>query len=210
MKIANEIINWSFQSGLLVWAFYFALAIAKPWVDSKIKHAKTAQQREAWSLLEQAALTNVNALASANKPGSQKFLEASDLVQSYLSDHGIKVDMKTVQAAVQAAYEKSPLTTPPTQSTVHTSVNGTTITVGPVAKHITNIDANHINAGNPKPATVDPADMPGADKTPAKPKMPTNTIAKKGIPTDNLKDVAVQTPQPEPQGDDANVRMAED
>lgn len=110
MKTLNDIVSWGFQSGLLVWAFYFALAIAKPWVDSKIKHAKTAQQREAWSLLEQAALTNVNALASANKPGSQKFLEASDLVQSYLSDHGIKVDMKTVQAAVQAAYEKSPLT----------------------------------------------------------------------------------------------------
>ena len=205
MKTANDVINWLFQSGLLAWAFYFALAIAKPWVDGKIKHAKTAQQREAWTLLEQVAMTTVNSLVSSNKSGTQKFLEASDLVQSYLSDHGIKVDMKTVQAAVQAAYEKSPLTTPPTQSTVHVSANGITTTVGPVAKHITNIDANHINAGNLKSATVDPADMPGAGKTPAKPKMPTNTIAKKGIPTDNLKDVAVQTPQPEPQGDDANV-----
>ena len=111
MKTANDIINWLFQSGLLAWAFYFALAIAKPWVDNKIKHAKTVQQREAWTLLEQVAMTTVNSLVSSNKSGSQKFLEASDLVQSYLSDHGIKVDMKTVQAAVQAAYEKSPLTT---------------------------------------------------------------------------------------------------
>ena len=205
MKTANDVINWLFQSGLLAWAFYFTLAIAKPWVDGKIEHAKTAQQREAWALLEQSAMTNVNALVSADKTGQQKFDEASTLVASYLADHGINVDMKTVQAAVQAAYEKSPLTTPPTQSTIHTSVDGTTITVGPVAKHVTDIDANHINAGNLKPATVDPADMPGAGKTPAKPKMPTNTIAKKGIPTDNLKDVAVQTPQPEPQGDDANV-----
>ena len=197
MKTANDIINWLFQSGLLAWAFYFALAIAKPWVDNKIKHAKTAQQREAWTLLEQVAMTTVNSLVSANKSGTQKFLEASDLVQSYLSDHGIKVDMKTVQAAVQAAYEKSPLTTPPTQSTVHTSINGTTITVGSVAKRIP--------TGDLKPASVNPADMPGAQKTPAKSKVPTNTIAKKGIPTDNLKDVAVQTPQPEPQGDDANV-----
>lgn len=197
MKTANDIINWLFQSGLLAWAFYFALAIAKPWVDNKIKHAKTAQQREAWTLLEQVAMTTVNSLVSANKSGTQKFLEASDLVQSYLSDHGIKVDMKTVQAAVQAAYEKSPLTTPPTQSTVHTSINGTTITVGSVAKRIP--------AGDLKPASVNPADMPGAQKTPAKSKVPTNTIAKKGIPTDNLKDVTVQTPQPEPQGDDANV-----
>ena len=197
MKTANDVINWLFQSGLLAWAFYFALAIAKPWVDNKIKHAKTAQQREAWTLLEQASMTNVNALASADKTGQQKFDEASTRVASYLSDHGIKVDMKTVQAAVQAAYEKSPLTTPPTQSTVHTSINGTTITVGSVAKHIP--------AGGLKPAHVDPADMPGAQKTPAKPKMPTNVIAKKGIPVDKIKDVAVQTPQPEPQGDDADA-----
>ena len=197
MKTANDIINWLFQSGLLAWAFYFALAIAKPWVDGKIKHAKTVQQREAWTLLEQVAMTTVNSLVSADKTGQQKFDEASTLVASYLADHGIKVDMKTVQAAVQAAYEKSPLTTPPTQSTVHVTADGITTTVGPVAKHIP--------AGDLKPASVNPADMPGAQKTPAKPKVPTNTIAKKGIPTDNLKDVAVQTPQPEPQGDDANV-----
>lgn len=197
MKTANDIINWLFQSGLLAWAFYFALTIAKPWVDGKIKHAKTVQQREAWALLEQVAMTTVNSLVSADKTGQQKFDEASTLVASYLADHGIKVDMKTVQAAVQAAYEKSPLTTPPTQSTVHVTADGITTTVGPVAKHIP--------AGDLKPASVNPADMPGAQKTPAKSKVPTNTIAKKGIPTDNLKDVAVQTPQPEPQGDDANV-----
>lgn len=202
MKTANDIINWLFQSGLLAWAFYFALAIAKPWVDNKIKHAKTAQQREAWTLLEQVAMTTVNSLVSADKTGQQKFDEASTLVASYLADHGINVDMKTVQAAVQAAYEKSPLTTPPTQSTTHVTANGITTTIGPAIKHVS---AEHVNAGDLKPAHVDPADMPGAGKTPAKPKMPTNTIAKKGIPIDNLKDVAVQTPQPEPQGDDADV-----
>lgn len=197
MKVANDIFTWIFQSGAIVWLFYFGFAIAKPWVDGKIKHAKTAQQRESWTLLEQVAMTTVNSLVSADKTGQQKFDEASTLVASYLSDHGIKVDMKTVQAAVQAAYEKSPLTTPPTQSTVHVTADGITTTVGPVAKHIP--------AGDLKPASVNPADMPGAQKTPAKSKVPTNTIAKKGIPTDNLKDVTVQTPQPEPQGDDANV-----
>lgn len=110
MKTTSDIISWIFQSGLLMWAFYFTLAIAKPWVDGKIKHAKTAQQREAWTLLEQVAMTTVNSLVSSNKSGTQKFLEASDLVQSYLSDHGVRIDMKTVQSAVQAAYEKSPLT----------------------------------------------------------------------------------------------------
>ena len=197
MKTLNDIINWIINSGFLALLIYIAVAFGKPFVDSKIKHAKTVQQREAWTLLEQVAMTTVNSLVSSNKSSTQKFLEASDQVQSYLADHGIKVDMKTVQTAVQAAYEKSPLTTPPTQSTVHVTADGITTTVGPVAKHIP--------AGDLKPASVNPADMPGAQKTPAKPKVPTNTIAKKGIPTDNLKDVAVQTPQPEPQGDDANV-----
>lgn len=192
MKTANDVINWLFQSGLLAWAFYFALAIAKPWVDNKIKHAKTAQQWEAWALLEQVAMTTVNSLVSADKTGQQKFDEASTLVASYLADHGIKVDMKTVQAAVQAAYEKSPLTTP--ESTKATFV----------------VEPNKLSAKQPaldglKPAQVDPADMPGAQKTPAKPQMPTNVVAKKGIPTDNIKDVAVQAPQAQPQGDDANV-----
>lgn len=192
MKTVNDVINWLFQSGLLAWAFYFTLAIAKPWVDGKIKHAKTAQQREAWALLEQAAMTNVNALVSADKTGQQKFDEASTRVASYLADHGINVDMKTVQAAVQAAYEKSPLTTPPTQSTTHVTANSITTTIGPAIKHVS---AEHINASDLKPAHVDPADMPGAQKTPAKPQIPTNVVAKKGIPTDNLKNIAVQAPQ---------------
>lgn len=110
MKAANDIFTWLFQSGAIVWLFYFAITIAKPWVDGKIKHAKTAQQREAWALLEQVAMTTVNSLVSSNKSGSQKFLQASDQVQSYLADHGVRIDMKTVQSAVQAAYEKSPLT----------------------------------------------------------------------------------------------------
>lgn len=110
MKAANDIFTWLFQSGAIVWLFYFAITIAKPWVDGKIKHAKTAQQREVWALLEQVAMTTVNSLVSSNKSGSQKFLQASDQVQSYLADHGVHIDMKTVQSAVQAAYEKSPLT----------------------------------------------------------------------------------------------------
>ncbi|TFZ15528.1 hypothetical protein E2P75_07655 [Limosilactobacillus fermentum] len=110
MKVANEIFEWLIQSGAIAWLFYFGIAIAKPWVDGKIKHAKTAQQREAWTLLEQVTMTTVNSLVSSDKSGSQKFLEASDQVQSYLADHGVHLDMKTVQSAVQAAYEKSPLT----------------------------------------------------------------------------------------------------
>lgn len=110
MKTVNDIFTWIFQSGAIIWLFYFGFAIAKPWVDGKIKHAKTAQQREAWTLLEQVAMTTVNSLVSSSKSGSQKFLEASDQVQTYLASRGIHLDMKVVQAAVQAAYEQSPLT----------------------------------------------------------------------------------------------------
>lgn len=129
MKTTNDIINWITQSGTIIWLFYFALAIAKPWVDGKIKHAKTAQQREAWALLEQVAMTTVNSLASSSKTGQQKFDEASTQVASYLADHGIKMDMDTIQSAVQAAYEKSPLTTPASESTVTQTPDGYTATI---------------------------------------------------------------------------------
>ena len=116
MKVANDIIEWLIQSGAIVWLFYFGFVIAKPWVGSKIEHAKTVQQREAWTLLEQVAMTTVISLVSSSKPGPQKFAEASDQVQSYMADHGVHIDMKTVQSAVQAAYEQSPLT-PTTEPT---------------------------------------------------------------------------------------------
>ena len=110
MKTLNDIVNWIIRSGLLVWLFYFGFAVGKPWIDSKIKHAKTQQQRELWSLLEQIAMTTVISLINSNKTGEQKFNEACLQVAKYLSDHGVQVNMTTVQSAVQAAYEKSPLT----------------------------------------------------------------------------------------------------
>lgn len=116
MKVANDIIEWLIQSGAIVWLFYFGFVIAKPWVGNKIEYAKTVRQREAWTLLEQVAMTAVNSLVSSSKPGPQKFAEASDQVQSYMADHGVHIDMKTVQSVVQAAYEQSPLT-PTTEST---------------------------------------------------------------------------------------------
>ena len=165
MKITNDIINWITQSGAVLWLFYFAFVIAKPFVDGKIKHAKTAQQREAWALLEQVAMTTVNSLVSADKPGRQKFDEASTQVASYLSDHGIKMDMSAIQSAVQAAYEKSPLTTPATvDSAVIKDMSATKISSGKI-----NLDANSVefagksfipSNGTPTPA---PAPTPAGD-----------------------------------------------
>lgn len=110
MKALNDIINWIINSGFLALLIYIAVAFGKPWIDSKIKHAKTAQEKEAWTLLEQVAMTAVNARVGKHQTGQEKFVDASTAVQAYLENKGINIDMKQVEAAVQSAYEKSPLT----------------------------------------------------------------------------------------------------
>lgn len=110
MKTLNDIINWIVQSGLLVWLFYFGFSVGKPFIDSKIKHAKTAQEKEAWTLLEQVSMTVVNSLVGKDMTGQAKFVEAVTQVQACLANKGLNVDMKQVQAAVQSAYELSTLT----------------------------------------------------------------------------------------------------
>ena len=110
MKALNDIINWIINSGFLALLIYIAVAFGKPWVDSKIKHAKTAQEKEAWTLLEQVAMTAVNARVGKHQTGQEKFINASTAVQGYLAEQGIDMSMKHVVAAVQSAYEKSPRT----------------------------------------------------------------------------------------------------
>lgn len=110
MKALNDIINWIINSGFLALLIYIAVAFGKPWVDSKIKHAKTAQEKETWTLLEQVAMTAVNARVGKHQTGQEKFINASTTVQGFLAEKGIDIDMKQVEAAVQSAYEKSPLT----------------------------------------------------------------------------------------------------
>lgn len=110
MKALNDIINWIINSGFLALLIYIAVAFGKPWVDSKIKHAKTAQEKEAWTLLEQVAMTAVNARVGKHQTGQEKFINASTAVQAYLENKGINIDMKQVEAAVQSAYELSYLT----------------------------------------------------------------------------------------------------
>ena len=110
MQALNDIINWIINSGFLALLIYIAVAFGKPWVDSKIKHAKTAQEKEAWTLLEQVAMTAVNARVGKHQTGQEKFINASTAVQGYLAEKGIDIDMKQVEAAVQSAYELSTLT----------------------------------------------------------------------------------------------------
>lgn len=110
MKTLNDIINWIINSGFLALLIYVAVAFGKPFVDSKIKHAKTAQQKELWTLLQQVSMTVVNSLVGKDMTGQAKFVEAVTQVQAYLANKSLNVDMKQVQAAVQAAYELSYLT----------------------------------------------------------------------------------------------------
>ena len=110
MKTLNDIINWIINSGFLALLIYIAVAFGKPWVDSKVKHAKTAQQKELWTLLQQVSMTVVNSLVGKDMTGQAKFAEAVTQVQAYLENKGLNVDMKQVQSAVQSAYELSTLT----------------------------------------------------------------------------------------------------
>ena len=110
MKALNDIINWIINSGFLALLIYIAVAFGKPFIDSKIKHAKTVQQKEFWTLLQQVSMTVVNSLVGKDMTGQAKFVEAVTQVQAYLANKGLHVDMKQVQAAVQAAYELSTLT----------------------------------------------------------------------------------------------------
>lgn len=171
MKTINDIFTWIFQSGAIVWLFYFGFAVAKPWVDNRIKHAKTVQQKEAWSLLEQVAMTTVNSLVSSDKSGAEKLAEATNQVQFYLNAHGIKIDEQTSQSAVQAAYEKSPLTTPKQSNDLTTEQQ-----------------------------TLPGMGIQSMEETPKQSSLiPQNTKTLKSVPTsvDELKEIAVQTPNQE-------------
>ena len=107
MKTLNDIINWIIQSGLLVWLFYFGFAVGKPFIESKIKHAKTTQEQALWELALQLAMTAVNSRVGKNVSGQEKFAQAVAEVQSYLTAKGLHIDTKQIQAAVQSAYELS-------------------------------------------------------------------------------------------------------
>lgn len=110
MKTLNDIINWILQSGLLVWLFYFGFAVGKPFIESKIKHAKTTQEQALWELALQLAMTAVNSRVGKNISGQEKFAQSVAEVQSYLTAKGLHIDTKQIQAAVQSAYEMSYLT----------------------------------------------------------------------------------------------------
>lgn len=109
MKVANEFFEWLIQSGALVALVAFLWAYAKPLLTAKAKAAKTEQSRQLWTLAEQVGEAAVNAMASRNMSGADKYAKAVDMVQATLSKYGHHIAPEDAGAVVQSAYEKSGL-----------------------------------------------------------------------------------------------------
>lgn len=127
----NEIINaipeyviTLVTSTAIVYAFKYLESL----IHAKALHAKTAQSKELWSFIEQVADTAVSSLVNAQMSGNDKFNQAITIVQDVLAKRGFtNVDVKSIESAVQAAYEKSDLTgndtTDPVKVAIQTAPN---------------------------------------------------------------------------------------
>ena len=127
----NEIINAipEYVITLVVsTAIVYAFKYLESLIHAKALHAKTAQSKELWSFIEQVADTVVSSLVNAQMSGNDKFNQATTIVQDVLAKRGFtNVDMKAIESAVQAAYEKSDLTgndtTDPVKVAIQTAPN---------------------------------------------------------------------------------------
>ena len=110
----NEIINAIPEyiiTAVVSTAVVYLMRVGKNLLHSKVQHAKTVQSKELWSFIEQVANTAVNSLVSKNITGDAKLAQATAIVQDTLNKQGFaNVDIKSIESAVQSAYEKSPLT----------------------------------------------------------------------------------------------------
>lgn len=109
-------------------AIFYGMKYVEKLIHAKVLHAKTAQSKELWSFLEQVSDTAVNSLVSSDLSGSEKFNQATSIVQNALKKQGFtNVDIKSIESAVQTAYEKSDLTgndtTDPVKVAIRTAPN---------------------------------------------------------------------------------------
>lgn len=109
-KLITDFGNWLISSGALVTAFVFLWKYLKPVMEAKKVHAETEQSKALWALLERVADDSVSSLVSSNQTGTQKNASAVNKTMTVMEKQGYKVTTETAQTAVQAAYEKSPLT----------------------------------------------------------------------------------------------------
>lgn len=110
----NEIINAIPEyiiTAVVSTAIFYAFKYLKNLIHTKTAHAKTIQSKELWSFIEQVSDMAVSSLVNANMTGNDKFNQATAIVQDVLSKRGFtNIDVKSIESAVQAAYEKSDLT----------------------------------------------------------------------------------------------------
>lgn len=111
MKTINNIFSWGISSGFFVALVWFLWGYVRPLLEAKKQHAKTVQQREALDMLLKFADTAVASLTSrTDLAGHDKFKLATQQVRETMEAKGLSVTEGMIQDAVQAAYEKSPLT----------------------------------------------------------------------------------------------------
>ena len=111
MKTINNIFSWGISSGFFVALVWFLWGYVRPLLEAKKQHTKTVQQREALDMLLKFADTAVSSLTSrTDLAGHDKFKLATQQVRETMEAKGLSVTEGMIQDAVQAAYEKSPLT----------------------------------------------------------------------------------------------------
>lgn len=187
MKLTNEIITWLLSGGFLI-IFGIISRHLNAFLTAKKNHNKAVEEREVLGLVHDLADTAVTSLVGKNTTGQEKFEQATKMVQSVLNDKGFDVQGSTVNHAVQAAYEKSDLTSKKPEIESAPVMNNSQVTPAELV-----------------PWTYSTKDIPAAKKkAEAKPYSPETAKSIKGIPTGNLEDIAVQAPKKEEGADNGN------
>lgn len=111
IKMINAFFSWGISSGFFVALVWFLWGYVRPLLGTKRQHAKTVQQREALDMLLKFADTAVASLVGrTDLAGHDKFKLATQQVREAMAAKGFGATEGMIQDAVQAAYEKSPLT----------------------------------------------------------------------------------------------------
>ena len=111
MTKLNDFFSWGISSGFFVALIWFLWGYVRPLLEAKKQHAKTAQEKELLGLVESLADTAVASLVGrTDLSGQDKFQKATQQVRDAMATKGLTATEGTIQNAVQAAYEKSPLT----------------------------------------------------------------------------------------------------
>lgn len=141
MTKLNDFFSWGISSGCFVALVWFLWGYVKPVLTVKVKHAKTAQEKELLNLLIDWADTEVTSLVGrTDLTGQQKFDTATKAVRGVVEAKGLTATEGMIQSAVQSAYEKSDLTPnsdekQPAEPTTGTVINGQS-TEDPVLKAV--------------------------------------------------------------------------